>query len=202
MTDPTTTPTPPQGLTDEQLNAVINQAYEDSRSLVQAQSGLLSLDRFITRAAIAADRAARPAPAPVADVAQLLATAGVFKGSHGIKGLLDADAFWEQQPYGTRLYYGDGIADYLQRGVLRSAVTLLEQFGLGGWIVPTVEQVTPDHEANHLRTATKMALTPEEVEARFRAWWAESYPNAPAGAHAVQSHVDFAMHLLGGEVAA
>lgn len=110
MTDPTTTPTPPQGLTDEQLNAVINQAYKDLRSLVQEQSGLLSLDRFITRAAIAADR------------------------------------------------------------------------------------------ANHFRDATKMALTPEEVEARFRSWWAESYPNAPAGGHAVRSHVAFALHLMGGEV--
>lgn len=48
-------------------------------------------------------------------------------GSHGIEGLLNADAFWEQQPYGTRLYYGDGIADYLHRGVLRSAATLLQQ---------------------------------------------------------------------------
>ena len=72
----------------------------------------------------------RPAAAPVpepSEVRELLATAGVFKGSHGIEGLLNADAFWEQQPYGTRLYYGDGIADYLHRGVLRSAVTLLQQ---------------------------------------------------------------------------
>lgn len=56
-----------------------------------------------------------------------------------------------------------------------------------------------DH-ANLLRDATKMALTPEEVEARFRSWWAESYPLAPAGGHAVRSHVAFALHLLGGEV--
>ena len=96
-----TTPTPPEGLTDEQLIDVINQAYKDSRSLLAAQSGPLSLDRFIARAAIAADRAARPAP------------------------------------------------------------------------------------------------TPEELEAQFRAWWAESYPNAPAGGHAVASHVAFGQHLLG-----
>jgi hypothetical protein len=137
------------------------------------------------RAAIAADRADRPAPAPAADVAQVLAGAGVFKGSHGLRGLLDADTFWEQQPYGTRLCYGDGIADYLQRGVLRCAVTLLEQFSLGGWVVPTVEQVIP---------------TPEEIEAQFRAWWKASYPNAPAGGHAVRSHVAFGQHLLGREV--
>ena len=70
--------------------------------------------------------AAPPAPEP-GEVGELLAANGVFKGSHGIEGLLNADAFWEQQPYGTRLYYGDGIADYLHRGVLRSAATLLQQ---------------------------------------------------------------------------
>lgn len=48
--------------------------------------------------------------------------------------------------------------------------------------------------------AARPQPTPEEVEARFRAWWAESFPNAPAGPHAVRSHVAFAMHLLGGEV--
>jgi hypothetical protein len=69
---------------------------------------------------------APPAPEPM-EVGELLTNNGVFKGSHGIEGLLSADAFWEQQPYGTRLYYGDGIADYLHRGVLRSVVTLLQQ---------------------------------------------------------------------------
>ena len=61
------------------------------------------------------------------EVGEMLAVNGVFKGSHGIEGLLNADAFWEQQPYGTRLYYGDGITDYLHRGVLRCAATLLQQ---------------------------------------------------------------------------
>jgi hypothetical protein len=70
--------------------------------------------------------AAPPAPEP-GEVGELLAANGVFKGSHGIEGLLNADAFWEQQQYGTRLYYGDGIADYLHRGVLRSAAALLQQ---------------------------------------------------------------------------
>jgi hypothetical protein len=45
--------------------------------------------------------------------------------------------------------------------------------------------------------AARPAPTPEEIEAQFRAWWAESYPNAPAGGHAVRSHVAFAQHLLG-----
>ena len=45
--------------------------------------------------------------------------------------------------------------------------------------------------------AARPTPTPEEIEAQFRAWWAESYPNAPAGPHAVASHVAFALHLLG-----
>jgi hypothetical protein len=81
--------------------------------------------------------AAPPAPEP-GEVEELLAANGVFKGSHGIEGLLNADAFWEQQPYGTRLYYGDGIADYLHRGVLRSASTLLQQFSAPAPVVVPV----------------------------------------------------------------
>jgi len=59
------------------------------------------------------------------DLAALFAAAGVFKGHQGLVGLLNADEFWENQPYGTRLYYGDGIADYLHRDVLREAVKIL-----------------------------------------------------------------------------
>lgn len=55
---------------------------------------------------------------------QALSQQGVFKGHDGLLGLLNADAFWEQQPYGTRLYYGDG---YLHRSVLRAAVDALAQ---------------------------------------------------------------------------
>jgi hypothetical protein len=44
--------------------------------------------------------------------------------------------------------------------------------------------------------------TTEEIEARFRAWWADSYPSAPAGPHAVASHAAFALYLLGQEGAA
>ena len=54
-----------------------------------------------------------------------LARAGVYAGAHGLEGLVNAAAFWEQQPYGTRLYYGPGPYDYLQIGVLQTAVTLL-----------------------------------------------------------------------------
>jgi hypothetical protein len=57
--------------------------------------------------------------------AMTLERGGVFKGAHGLEGLANAVEFWEQQPYGTRLYYGDGIADYLHRDVLRAAVDVL-----------------------------------------------------------------------------
>lgn len=52
--------------------------------------------------------------------------AGIFKGEHGLRGLAECDAFWEHQHYSTRLYYGDGVADYLHRDVLRAAVRALD----------------------------------------------------------------------------
>jgi len=57
--------------------------------------------------------------------ADTLTEQGVFKGVHGLEGLANSQEFWDQQPYGTRLYYGDGIADYLHRDVLRAAIRAL-----------------------------------------------------------------------------
>tara|TARA_R100000687_G_C6452865_1_gene166176 strand:+ start:5304 stop:5825 length:522 start_codon:yes stop_codon:yes gene_type:complete len=62
----------------------------------------------------------------LASAEEKLASAGVFKGSAGLRGLVESQEFWDKQPYGTRLYYGDGIADYLHRDVLRSALSLLD----------------------------------------------------------------------------
>lgn len=62
-------------------------------------------------------------------------TAGLFKGADGLQKLADADSFWLDQPYGTRLYFGDGIADYLHRDVLRAAVKALDR--------PTSTQTDP-----------------------------------------------------------
>ncbi len=61
----------------------------------------------------------------VSEAQKKLAKAGVFKGHHGLEGLADAQEFWDEQPYGTRLYYGSGIADYLHRDVLQSAIKIL-----------------------------------------------------------------------------
>jgi len=52
---------------------------------------------------------------------------GVFKGFHGLEGLVNAQEFWDNQPYGTRLYYGDGGEDYLHRSVLENAIKILQE---------------------------------------------------------------------------
>lgn len=60
------------------------------------------------------------------DSEERLTSEGVFKGAHGLKGLLESQRFWDDQPYGTRLYYGDGVTDYLHRDVLRAGVKIIE----------------------------------------------------------------------------
>lgn len=68
-----------------------------------------------------------------------LESTGVFKGAAGLSGLVERQAFWDEQPYGTRLYYGPGVADYLHRDVLRAAVIALStqpqapQGAVTGW---------------------------------------------------------------------
>jgi hypothetical protein len=61
------------------------------------------------------------------DVARKLAEAGVFAGMRGLEGLLNATEFWEQQAYGTRLYYGHGGQDYLHHSVLAAAVKIIRE---------------------------------------------------------------------------
>lgn len=75
---------------------------------------------------------------------QKLAQAGVFKGMEGLRRLAEADEFWEAQNYGTRLYFGPGISDYLHRGVLRSAIEVLDS-----------EQLPPAPRAEESRLVTK-----------------------------------------------
>lgn len=65
-----------------------------------------------------------PAPAEKAEIK--LQKAGVFKGANGLRRLAEADGFWEDQPYGTRLYFNGGISDYLHRDVIRAAVRILD----------------------------------------------------------------------------
>lgn len=58
---------------------------------------------------------------------ETLAAEGVFKGFEGLEGFAECDSFWEQQPYGKRLYYGSGGLDYLHRDVLRAAIRALKK---------------------------------------------------------------------------
>lgn len=73
-------------------------------------------------------RSAKPQAAePSSDeLHRKLAAAGVFKGFEGLEGLLNKQEFWDDQSYGTRLYYGSGITEYLHRDVLRQAVNILK----------------------------------------------------------------------------
>ncbi len=56
-----------------------------------------------------------------------IAKQGVFKGHEGLRGLAENDQFWAKQEYGTRLYYGPGVAAYLHRSVLQAAVKALDE---------------------------------------------------------------------------
>lgn len=58
-------------------------------------------------------------------VTKALSEQGVFKGFEGLIGLAECQEFWDQQMYGTRLYYGPGITQYLHRSVLRAAIKAL-----------------------------------------------------------------------------
>lgn len=107
-------------LTDEQIDALWAAAADRERS----EPGEYDRHRLMldfARAVLAAQEAQEPTTAE-----QKLTNAGVFKGAHGLRGLAEAQEFWDKQPYGTRLYYGDGAGDYLQRGVLRAAVKALD----------------------------------------------------------------------------
>lgn len=61
---------------------------------------------------------------------QKLMAAGVFKGADGLRKLAECQEFWDEQSYGTRLYFGTGIADYLHRDVLRTAVAALDRLAV------------------------------------------------------------------------
>lgn len=62
------------------------------------------------------------------ELEKALEEAGVFKGADGLRRLCDAHQFWEEQPYGTRLYFGGGVTDYLHRDVLRAVINVADTF--------------------------------------------------------------------------
>ena len=183
MTDPTPTPqTPPQGLTDARLLELMPQQFQDDLATVcrlaaygtPTEPGLYRVS--LNTGAVAYARAA------------IAADRAARVGLAPPQGLTDAQllelAAREIEPY-DRIPPGEYEAEY-QRA--------LEVYG--SELIAAMRAAIAAHEAARPR------LTREEVEARFRAWWGECYPNVPAGGHTVRSHVAFAMHLMGGEVAA
>ena len=58
----------------------------------------------------------------------VLARRGVFKGADGLRRIAECQAFWDEHPYGTRLYFEDAGDGYLHRDVLRSAVDALDLY--------------------------------------------------------------------------
>lgn len=72
-----------------------------------------------------ADMGVSPSGQGAAPTDERLYIPGVFLGADGLRRLAESDEFWSKEPYGTRLYFGDGVADYLHRDVLRAAVSAL-----------------------------------------------------------------------------
>ena len=169
---PTTTPTPQEGLTDERLLQLMPEQF---RADLATASRLAAQD-------------AGPDTKP-----------GVFRVILNTGALAYARAAI--------------AADRAQRAQTERAVDPINlvtagiRFGYMAGHNDTVEacygdpdSVAEDYAAEILsdvRPTPAPAPTPEEIETQFRAWWAKSYPNAPAGPHAVASHVAFALHLLG-----
>lgn len=58
-------------------------------------------------------------------IVEILQDHGVFKGAHGLEGFLNAKDFWDRQPYGSRLYYGNNATDYLHVDILRAVIEIL-----------------------------------------------------------------------------
>ena len=64
--------------------------------------------------------------------------------------------------------------------------------GTGGFLL-----ANPPWAPGTIHTQMPMPHDPAaDLEAAFRAWWAESFPSAPPGPHAVRSHVAFAQWVL------
>jgi hypothetical protein len=183
MTDPTptTTQTPPEGLMDAQLLELAEATSDFELCGVfpidcvsyYGVNGCELID--YARAAIAADRAARPAPALVPTFLDAIRLA---LGCHGYSGGYECEA--------AEVYHA-GIATVVD--ILRRAATR-------PWDSQTAAVL-----AMGAACLDTPAPTPEEIEAQFRAWFQQEHglpPSPTATAHAAA----FALHLLGGEVAA
>lgn len=102
----------------------------------------------------------------MSEVEKKLEARGVFLGAHGLEGFANASEFWDKQPYGKRLYYGDGNFDYLHLDVLNAAIALLATPSETGAPQPRQEAqsaagapIAAHHKAH--------GLTPEMIQAHY-----------------------------------
>ena len=156
------------------------------------------------RAAIAADRAARPAPAPN----ELSVSLRIDSSTESLKRLCDGLAAAVKPDGGYAAATSDDLPPSTGGEQMVQVEWWIPQHGCDS-LENTLDAIKArilfavrDWLATALTPTTAPTPTPEGIEAQFRAWWAESYPHAPVGNHAVASHVAFALHLLGGEVVA
>lgn len=54
-----------------------------------------------------------------------LQAAGVFKGAEGLRQFAESQEFWDEQPYGKRLYFDS--MNYLHRDIVRAVVRVLDE---------------------------------------------------------------------------
>lgn len=66
-------------------------------------------------------------PAASAEVVTYNYWRDVFKNADCFERWANCDGFWENQPYGTRFYFGECASDYINRGILQAAVKQLNQ---------------------------------------------------------------------------
>lgn len=98
-----------------------------------------------------AKRRLPPTPEPMdkSMIREALENSGVFKNADALVRFCEADEYWERLPYGKRLYFGEGPADYLHRDVLRAALNALAEL---------------DKPGEGEVSGTGMVLTDEEIE--------------------------------------
>jgi len=82
--------------------------------------------------------------------ADALSKDGVFLNADCLDRWAKDTAFWDNQPYSTRFYFGDGLSDYIHRGILESAVKLLGRYA--------------DHIAEMEKAAAAIIVTARERE--------------------------------------
>ena len=216
-TTTTTTPTPPEGLTDARLLELAAAAIDGYDSIAPGEfepEAEIAVEAYgseliaAMRAAIAADRDQRAQTERSVDPINLV-KAGIRFGY--MAGHNDTvEACYGDPDSVAEDYAAETLSDV--RPTPAAVPSFLDAIrlangchdysgGYGGaegeaWHAGIGTVVTVLRRAVFAMGADTPAPTPEEIEAQFRAWWAESYPNAPAGGHAVSSHVAFALHLL------